>query len=213
MAVEKLRLNSCDIDALQIRERVAAIEQEKVVRILLDDSQRRDILQHVQSAMVGGKSAIRSRDNRRENLGADQLVGLSCEAAFAIWSAPLHSGGFAGWLERRAAINLEAFTGDGGADFQIRGTTPVDVKGSNCKVPLTAAAALSYNLTATRATILGHVAYVQALTQPLPDSYMVPREVLLIGWLWGAELVGREDRPGFAGWSARGNTLHRMETL
>jgi hypothetical protein len=185
-----------------------------VESVSLADHERADVLAHARRAAIGGRSDIfDDQPTRRSELGENQLVGMACEAAFFKWSVGIGSGGFSAWLKAREARNRDADKGDGGADCVLDGGTLVDVKGSEVAGLLGIASALAYHLTQARDKVRDEVAYVQAITQRHDDEMLVPRVVILAGWLWGRELRGREDHRGLRGWSAKCSTIRRMDEL
>jgi hypothetical protein len=199
---------------MEARMRIMYEQGRSVEAVTLTDYERADILVHVQAAMIGGRSDIFDDPTvRRRELGENQLVGLSCEAAFFKWAESRGSGGVAAWLSAREERNREPDKGDGGSDCLLEDGTAVDVKGSEVAGVLGIAVALAYHLTQARGKVVDEVAYVQALTRRHEDAYLVPKVVILCGWLWGHELRGREDHRGLKGWSARGSSLRPMEDL
>ena len=206
-----------DVESFQMTDSdMAALWQEShgVERVTLTDYERADILTHAQEAMIGGWSDIHVDPvTRRRELMENQTVGLGCEAAFFKWAEPLGSGGFSKWIALRCLRNKNKRSGDGGYDCVLHDGTKVDVKSSECLGPLTVQSALNYHLTQCRSKTLEDVAYVQCHTKRHMDSYQVPKVVLLAGWLWGSELVGREDMPSLRGWSARCGTIRKMSEL
>lgn len=207
MDTESFRMTDSDMAALWR-------ESHGVERVDLTDYERADILTHVQQAMIGGWSDVFvDRATRRRELLENQTVGLGCEAAFFKWAEPLGSGGISAWFSQRCLINKNKRAGDGGHDCVLDDGTKVDVKSSECLGLLTVRGALNYHLTQCRSKTLEDVAYVQCHTKRHMDSYQVPKVVLLAGWLWGSELIGREDKPTLRGWSARCGTIRKMSEL
>jgi hypothetical protein len=207
MDLESLRMTKDDVEAMWH-------DSHGVEKVVLTDYERAEILPHVQQAMIGGRSDIfYDTGKRRAELGENQLVGLGCEAAFFKWAQPLGSGGIKAWLSQRCLRNQSKRAGDGGFDCVLSDGTKVDVKSSECNGSLTVRGARNYHLTQCRSKTLADVAYVQCHTKRHPDSYQVPKVVLLAGWLWGHELHGREDHRDMRGWSAKCASIRKMKEL
>ena len=186
----------------------------KAIYIMLSDYERADILVHCLQAMVGGKSDIHTDIKKRmSELRENQLVGLSAEAAFFKWAEPLGSGGMKAWKQQRIAINNNKSKGDGGVDCVLESGIEVDVKCTEPKQDLSTFLCMKYHLTQVREKTLKQVAYVQCFAKTVDDSYQVPREVLIVGWLWGHELDGREDFKSLRGWSASCRTIRDIDEL
>ena len=186
----------------------------KAIYIMLSDYERADILVHCLQAMVGGKSDIHTDTQKRmSELRENQLIGLSAEAAFFKWAEPFGSGGMKAWKQQRIAINDKKSKGDGGVDCVLESGIEVDVKCTEPKQDLNTSMCMKYHLTQCRTKTLKHVAYVQCFAKTVDDSYQVPREVLIVGWLWGHELDGREDFKSLRGWSASCRTIRDINEL
>ena len=186
----------------------------KAIYIMLSDYERADILVHCLQAMVGGKSDIHTDTQKRmSELRENQLIGLASEAAFFKWAEPLGSGGMKAWNQQRIAINEKKWKGDGGVDCVLASAIEVDVKCSEINTELNTSSCMKFNLTQCRPKTLNQVAYVQCFAKTVDDSYQVPREVLIVGWLWGHELDGREDFKSLRGWSASCRTIRDIDEL
>ena len=186
----------------------------KAIYIMLSDYERADILVHCLQAMVGGKSDIHTDTQKRmSELRENQLIGLSAEAAFFKWAEPLGSGGMEAWKHQRIAINEKKLKGDGGVDCVLESGIEVDVKCTEPKQDLNTFMCMKYHLTQCRTKTLKHVAYVQCLSKRFDDSYEAPREVLIVGWLWGHELDDSEDSKSLSGWSASCRTIRDIDEL
>lgn len=189
------------------------------VTVTLTDYERAQILPHCKSAMVGGSSYIfKSKEKRLEELQENQLVGLTSEAAFCKWAEPLGSGGIESWLRQRSRMNLDKFTGDAGFDCELASGIRIDVKSSEPKGVCDEFSVLNYHLTQDRKKTFPHVAYVQCFAKTQSDAYQVPKEVLVVGWLWGQELLGREDSKklmggGLEGYSVRCSSIRDIQEL
>ena len=189
------------------------------VTVTLTDYERSQILPHCKSAMIGGSSDIfKSKEKRLEELQENQLVGLTSEAAFCKWAEPLGSGGIERWVQQRIRMNLDKFTGDGGFDCELASGIKIDVKSSEPKGECGEFSVLNYHLTQDRENTFPHVVYVQCFAKTQPDAYQVPKEVLIVGWLWGHELLGREDSKklmggGLEGYSVRCSSIRDIQEL
>jgi|GEM_PF-4949048 len=189
------------------------------VKVTLTDYERAQILPHCESAMIGGSSYIfTSKQKRLEELPENQLVGLTSEAAFFKWAEPLGSGGIERWLQQRSRMNLDKFNGDAGFDCELASGIKIDVKSSEPKGECGEFSVLNYHLTQDRKYTVPHVAYVQCFAKTQPDECQVPKEVLIVGWLWGHELSGREDSKklmcgGLEGWSVLCSSTKDIEEL
>jgi len=186
----------------------------KAIYIILSDYERADILVHCLQAMVGGKSDIHTDTQKRmSELRENQLIGFAAEAAFFKWAEPLGSGGIKAWKQQRIAINEKKWQGDGGVDCVLASGTEVDIKCSEINTDLNTSSCMKFNLTQCRLKTLNNVAYVQCFAKTVDDSYQVPREVLIVGWLWGHELDGSEDYKALRGWSASCSTIRDIKEL
>lgn len=184
------------------------------IYIMLKDCERADIFVHCLQAILGGKSDIHTdKEKRKYELRKNQLVGLAAEAAFFKWAEPLGSGGINAWKQQRVATNERKWQGDGGVDCILEGGIEVDVKCSSTDADLDIYSCMRFNLTQCKDKTLDQVAYVQCLAKRIDDCYEVPREVLIVGWLWGHELVGKEDSKDLVGWSASCKTIRDINEL
>jgi hypothetical protein len=189
-------------------------QRPKAIYIILSDYERADIHVHSMQAMVGGLSDIFTDNKKRKSeLRENQLIGFAAEAAFFKWAEHLGSGGIKAWMQQRVAINEKKWNGDGGVDCVLASGTEVDIKCSEIDTDLNTYSCMKFNLTQCETKTLKHVAYVQCFAKTVDDSYQVPREVLIVGWLWGHELDGRKDFKSLVGWSASCRTIRDMNEL
>lgn len=182
-----------------------------IVIVPLSPTERVLIDMHARKASVGGHSWLFDEYTKREQeLYENQLVGMSCEAAFAKWLGEFHV-----FIERRTERNAHPKDGDGGYDHVLADGRKVDVKGSEANGTLSIQSARGLCLThVPRNTVLDDVVYVLGVTKRSADTEMpVPEKVFLVGWLYGSELRGREANAALRGWSVLGGSLHRMAEL
>ena len=197
-----------------------------MIAVEFTQEQRDQIAYHAQQATLPvGRSKIFTGDSqqlalRERERAENQYVGIATEAAGCLWGEHLGSGGFAQFLINRELRNANKFKGDDGRDFHLaNGLIPVDIKGSEPPKsrPFNEDTALELCLTHERDMLpakMCDIVYIFALTERFMDaSNVAPGVVLLVGWLFGYELHGREDRPFLKGWSAAGKTLRKMDTL
>lgn len=122
-----------------------------------------EIVNNAKLAEIGGKSYIRSKEDRLTNLSEDQLTGMLGHWAFCKWA----TGSSDLWRKQRAEINKTPTKGDGGIDIVIE-DIPFDIKtsamrGSNDP--------LRYNLPIRPSERHKGVCYILAL-YPLKASYV-----------------------------------------
>jgi len=197
---------------------IQSVPSHGVETVTLDGDQRNAIAEHVSRATFGGWSSFVSGNRSAKTVARNNAIGLAAEAAFFLWAERHQSGGFREWIAQRETRNADRYQTDGGIDCRFVSdngeTVAVDVKASRCRFMASAEAANAYHLThAPRDKTSRGVAYVMALaSQNNPED--IPKQIHFVGWLWGAELIGRTDNKDFyMSWSARGETLRRMATL
>jgi hypothetical protein len=159
-------------------------------------------------------------ERRELERGENQYVGMGVEAALSKWGDFLGTGGFNAFVARRELRNQNKFAGDNGIDLHLfDGRVPVDAKGSEPTRGrvFNEDTAMRLCLTHKRKVPLEKmrdIVYVFGLTERAHgEACLAPYVVLLVGWLWGYELYGREDRAFLKGWSAVGSSLRKMHTL
>lgn len=197
-----------------------------MIAVEFTEEQRDQVAYHAKQATLPvGRSKIFEGDPeqlalRERERPENQYVGIAAEAAGCFWGEHLGSGGFAQFLINRELRNQNKFQGDDGRDFHLaNGLVPVDIKGSEPPKSRTfdEDTALELCLTHERDMPLEKmqdIVYIFALTERFMHAPNVaPGVVLLVGWLFGRELYGREDRSFLKGWSAAGKTLRKMHTL
>lgn len=197
-----------------------------MVAVEFTQEERAQIAYHAQHATLpSGRSKIFTGSDaqlalRERERSENQYVGMACEAAFYKWAENLGSGGFEQFLVNRELRNQNKFQGDSGVDCYLADKlVAVDVKGSEPpkSKPFDEDTALGLCLTHERDMApekMRDIVYVFAMTERFMTAPNVaPGVVLLVGWLFGHELYGREDRDFLKGWSAAGKTLHKMHTL
>jgi hypothetical protein len=196
------------------------------IAVEFTQEEREQVAHHAENAILpsGGSKifngnpdqlALRERE-RPEN----QYVGMACEAAFYKWAEVMGSGGFSQFLLNRELRNQNKFQGDNGVDcFLSGGLCAVDVKGSEPPRDYSFDEDTAMQLCLTherdmRREKMQDIVYVFAITQRFMSAPNVaPGVVLLVGWLFGHELYGREDRTFLKGWSAAGSSLRKLSTL
>lgn len=196
------------------------------IAVEFTQEEREQIAYHAQHATLPvGRSKIFTGSSdqlalRERERSENQYVGMACEAAFCKWAENLGSGGFAQFLVNRELRNQNKFQGDSGVDCYLAGKqVAVDVKGSEPPKSRVFDEDTAMGLCLTHERDMApekmrDIVYVFALTERLMDApNIAPGVVLLVGWLFGRELYGREDRDFLKGWSACGRTLHKMNTL
>lgn len=100
------------------------LKTEDIVTHIVSPEYTNLIISNAKSAEIGGKSQIRSQEQRTNTLAEDQLVGqISTYCASMILT-----GSPQGYIDAREKANQNPMQGDGGVD--ISGLPNVDIKGS-----------------------------------------------------------------------------------
>jgi hypothetical protein len=123
----------------------------------------KEIAENAHFAEIGGKSCIRTKEDRKNNLSLDQLNGMFGHWALSMWA----TGSANLWREQRIKANKTPTKGDGGIDLIIEGVT-YDVKTSGMRG---SSDPLRYNLPLRPRERHEEVCYVLAL-HPTDANYV-----------------------------------------
>ena len=100
------------------------INPNDVIIHIVNEESTQLIISNAKKAEIGGKSQIRTANNRSSNLAEDQLVGqISTYCASVILT-----GSSEGYIQARNKANANPLIGDNGVD--IIGLSNIDIKGS-----------------------------------------------------------------------------------
>lgn len=176
------------------------ITREDVVSILIPPQDMDLVRSNAKAAQIGGISQIRSRRDRQESLGEDQLVGQMTNYAGIYYL----TDSIEPYREIREQANRNRFSGDDGIDIP---NYRIDIKGSLMRGPTDPT---RYCLPVRPKERHTDWAYVVALVR-----YITYHEVYLVGWMPDKELP-EEPEPGgiFKGaYTVSKDRLQPMSTL
>ena len=141
-----------------------------------------------QLAMIGGKSNIRTQQDRQDNLAEDQLIGLVGQYAFT----SLHCGSAQPFLIQRWYADHHSHQGD---ISDIPGTN-IDVKSSRLNQTRSI---LKHSLVVRAKEYRENTIYVLTLVDIVAEQNRLS-QVYIIGWIEGGKMPPQPNRDGvFAG--------------
>ncbi len=151
------------------------LANDQIIIVRLDEAQLRFVRQNAELASIGGRSNIRSRSERQDTLGGDQLIGQLGLYATNIWL----SGSEIGYLASRWFQNRVPKKGDAGGD--IPGAN-IDTK---CSMMRRSKDPMEYHLPVRPGERHPGQIYILALVDALTEKSAT---VFLVGWITDAGL-------------------------
>ena len=179
------------------------LSTKDIVRQIVPQSDMENVIVNARKAEIGGSSNIRARDDRKNKLGTDQLVGQIATYCGSVYL----TGSPDGWSKARDIANANPYAGDGGVD--IIGLDNVDIKGSLMRRSQNP---LDYRLLVRERERHKGWIYVLGL---VPKSR--PYTTHLVGWAYDEDLP-KETYSGsilvlHGAYIIEGKNLRRMSTL
>lgn len=178
------------------------VTREDFVVIKFDDEQIAAIENNAAEATIGGKSCIRSAEDRSKTCKDDQIVGQMCELALHMFVFGKKKG-FNLWKKVRDSKNKTRYQGDNGQDlFDGTSMLDIDIKGSRLK---TGKRAISYNLVVNpgdpasgrKSEYHDNWIYIAAFCGRNEDGSVKNDSVVMTGWVKSKDIAEPTDWMGY----------------